>query len=77
MGLSVIFALLVGNLEKQILCLFVFLIPVAVKVFILGTEVARLDFLILMLFLMWENSDFGGGGGGGGGGISGFKETSF
>ena len=62
--------------NKFCVCL-CFLIPVAVKVFILGTEVARLDFLILMLFLMWENSDFGGGGGGGGGGISGFKETSF
>ena len=77
-GLSVVmFALFVGNLEHKASAKISVILPVALEEFIFGTEAARLDFLILILFLMWENRDFGGGGGGGGGGISGLRETSF
>ena len=51
------------------------LLPAEHKAFMLGTEAALLDFL--MIFLRNAvNNDFGGGGGGGGGGISGFRVTS-
>ena len=50
-------------------------LPAEHKAFMLGTEAALLDFLIIFLRI-WVNKDFGGGGGGGGGGISGFRVTS-
>ena len=43
------------------------------KAFMLGTEAALLDFLMIFLRI-WVNNDLGGGGGGGG--ISGFRVTS-
>ena len=49
------------------------LLPAEHKAFMLGTEAALLDFLIIFLRI-WVNNDFGGGGGGGG--ISGFRVTS-